>query len=130
MPPARRSGAKTSGPAASGGQRTLTFGNKSKVTKSGAPVTSHSAKKDAILLQEVSDNNSVASSKESYEPTTAEIAIEDQTKAEVKRPRTKEELEALKITDLQVKKYWRVVEEERLAPRGIILSTDTRTDSC
>jgi DNA polymerase delta subunit 4 len=51
-------------------------------------------------------------------PTTAEIAIEEQAKAEVAKPKTEAEERAEKVTDAQIKRYWKSKEDERKAPRG------------
>lgn len=102
MPPARRS--RTSGgPAAKGAQKKLSFGNK--ITKP----TSTSAK-DKISTPKTIDVGHVSS----------EAAVAQQAAVEVERVKTEqspEELKAEKVTDLQIKKYWREREKERRTPR-------------
>jgi DNA polymerase delta subunit 4 len=51
---------------------------------------------------------------------TSEAAVVQQAKVELAKPekeKTKEELEAEKVTNAQVKKYWEAREAERRAPR-------------
>lgn len=59
---------------------------------------------------------------------SSEVAVAEQAKAEVERikneggkedgkERTPEEVKALKVTDAQIKRYWRERENERRAPR-------------
>jgi DNA polymerase delta subunit 4 len=102
MPPARRS-RTSSGPAARGAQKTISFGNK--VTKP----TSISAK-DKVSLPKTLDVGHVSS----------EAAVAQQAAVEierVKKDQSPEELKAEKVTDLQIKKYWREREKERRTPR-------------
>lgn len=115
MPPKRRA----SGPATKSSQSTLAFhGASNKVTKPG--VKSQGTKKDIL--------DAVATKKESRpeiidlidEPTTAEAAIIDQTKEEVKAQTvqsTLEEDQARRISDAALKKYWSAKEKQRMAPR-------------
>ncbi|KAI9722005.1 MAG: hypothetical protein M1812_001965 [Candelaria pacifica] len=112
MPASRRSSSKTSGPAAQGSQSTISFGARSKVIKPSIP--KQSKKKDASLLKEV---KAVSPAPESESLTTAEVALADQVQQEVQRPKTKAEEDAEKVTDAQVKRYWRAKEDERKAPR-------------
>jgi DNA polymerase delta subunit 4 len=101
MPPTRRS--RTSGgPAVKGSQKTLAFNN-SKVTKSTY------VKEDKPLL----------SSKATIElgHVTSEPAVLQQAKAEIASLRTEEEERASKVSDTQIKKYWRECEKSRRAPR-------------
>jgi DNA polymerase delta subunit 4 len=53
------------------------------------------------------------------EPTTIEAAIIDQTKEEVEaQPESApEDIEARRITDAAIKKYWAAKEKQRMAPR-------------
>lgn len=115
MPPKRR----TSGPATKSQQSTLAFhGASNKVTKPG--VKAPNIKKNVL--------EDVATKKDATpeiieiveEPTTAETAIIDQTKEEVKAQKaesTPEEKEARKVTDAALKKYWATKEKQRMAPR-------------
>ena len=110
MPPTRRS--RTSGgPAAKGSQKTLSFGS-SKITKPTSakgkftpPLTSSTPTKDIDVGH-----------------TSSETAVAEQAKAEVERVQVKEErspeeVKASKVTDAQIKRYWRDREAERRAPR-------------
>lgn len=118
MPPRR----KASGPAASArSQGTLSFSGVTKASKS-APVTS--AKQNLI---------DTTSPKAKVKQDAVEIELAERTKdAEVETPeeevkvpaikskketKSKEILEAEKITDAKVKKYWKEEENKRKAPR-------------
>ncbi|KAI9769858.1 MAG: hypothetical protein M1835_006653 [Candelina submexicana] len=112
MPASRRSSTKASGPAARGSQSTISFGARSKVTKPSIPT--HSKKQDASLLKEV---KAVSSAPEPESLTTAEVALADQVQQEVQRPKTKAEEDGERVTDAQIKRYWKAKEDERKAPR-------------
>lgn len=112
MPPARR---KSSGPSARGAQSTLSFGNRAKVTKPSIAPVSKSSKTDPGLIESVTK---AIATPEPEAPTTAEIAIEEQALAEVAKPKTEAEERAEKVTDAQIKRYWKIREDERKAPRG------------
>jgi DNA polymerase delta subunit 4 len=107
MPPTRRARNST-GPAAKGAQKTLSFGS-SKISKpSNDKFTSPSS--PGIKPSSVDD----------IEPghVSSEAAITSQTsivKAEVER--SPEEEKASKVTDAQIRRYWRDREAERRAPR-------------
>ena len=123
MPATRRSNAKVGGPANRGGQKTLSFGNRSKVTKPAISQQIKSLDKDAALVDDVSDAKSTTSTDKAAEPAI-ESAIKAQLGTEVARPKTEEEIQALKLKDSAVKKYWKAIEAERKAPRG------TKHNSC
>jgi len=112
MPPARR---KSSGPSVRGAQSTLSFGNRAKVTKPSIAPTSKKSKPDPSLTEIIAQT---IDPPEPEAPTTAEIAIEEQAKAEVAKPKTEAEERAEKVTDAQIKRYWKSKEDERKAPRG------------
>jgi DNA polymerase delta subunit 4 len=106
--PATRRTRTSSGPAAKGSQKTLSFGNK--VTKPAAPSSTkdkaHTINPKAIDL----DVGHVSS----------EAAVAEQAQVEVqkiKSERTPEEERASKVTDAQIKRYWKEREAERKAPR-------------
>jgi DNA polymerase delta subunit 4 len=111
MPPARRNRV-TSGPAAKGSQKTLSFGN-SKVTKPTSSLPKDIKSSTTIppsKVEEVLDLGHISS----------EAAVEQQAHIEIeptKKERTAEELKAEKVTDAQIKNYWREREAERKAPR-------------
>lgn len=115
MPPARR---KTSGPSASGAQSTLSFGNRAKVTKPSIAPLSKKNQPDKSDLSLVESDKKIIESPEPDAPTTAEIATEEQVTAEVAKPKTEAEERAEKVTDVQIKRYWKGKEDERKAPRG------------
>ena len=53
------------------------------------------------------------------EPTTADLAIREQTLAEKEQTeRSAEEEEALGVSEARVKKYWKAKEDSRISPRG------------
>ncbi|KAI9836428.1 MAG: hypothetical protein M1819_001459 [Sarea resinae] len=125
MAPARQASSRAAGPTTRGGQSTLSFGNRSKVTKP-TPAPSNKTKKDPALFED--RNVTAIASPDLAEPTSAEVAIIDQAKAEAEKPRTEEEEEAENITEAQLRKYWRERENERKASRGeIILAHMSRT---
>lgn len=104
MPPTRRARASASGPATKGSQKTLAFSN-TKITKPTSVATSKS------LTEPI---------KPSLGHITPQAAVKAQAAAEVeriKKERTAEEAKAEKVTDAQVRKYWREREAERSAPR-------------
>jgi DNA polymerase delta subunit 4 len=107
--PATRKTRTSSGPATKGSQKTLAFGN-SKVTKS---TTLPGKDKSSIVSTKPIDVGHISS----------EAAVEQQAKAELERvkgdgkERTAEELKAEKVTDAQIRKYWKAREAERKAPR-------------
>ncbi|KAE8453507.1 hypothetical protein EG329_010368 [Mollisiaceae sp. DMI_Dod_QoI] len=115
MPPTRRSRV-SSGPAAKGSQKTLSFGG-SKVTKpTSSTPTSKSIEKSTSLTPEILtkaiDSGHV----------TSEAAVEQQARVEFSRTkesstRTPEEERASKVTDAQIKRYWRDREAERKSKR-------------
>ncbi|KAH7089066.1 DNA polymerase delta, subunit 4-domain-containing protein [Paraphoma chrysanthemicola] len=114
MPPKRRS----SGPATNSQQSTLAFhGASNKVTKAGtrAPAGKNNVISEVSKKKEVKPEviNIVE------EPTTAETAIIDQTTEEVvAQPESApEDIEARRVTDAAIKKYWAAKEKQRVAPR-------------
>jgi len=104
--PATRRTRTSGGPAAKGSQKTLSFGNK--VTK---PATPSSTKDKAHTINpKVIDVGHVSS----------EAAVTEQARVEVeaiKSEKTPEEERARKVSDAQIKRYWREREAERKAPR-------------
>jgi DNA polymerase delta subunit 4 len=119
---------KSSGAAQKGTQKTLAFTN-NKVTKpSAAPPTktsklSHNIKSEIIKAEDI---------KSEFELETQDLghidsapAIEKQAKAEIRDvkqglkegSRSAEEVKASKVTDEQIRRFWRDRETERLAPR-------------
>lgn len=118
MPPTRRS--RTSGgPAAKGSQQTLSFGA-SKLSK-----TTFTSAKDKLAPAPASPPLKAELGHVSSEPAVAEQAkVEvERIKSEVKEEegkeviRSPEEVRASKVTDAQIRRYWRDREAERRAPR-------------
>jgi DNA polymerase delta subunit 4 len=104
MPPTRRS--RTSGgPVAKGNQRALSFSN-SKVTKNTAAPR---AKEDSVP--------SPPTKAIDVGHVTSEAAVAQQAQAEISRSRTAEEQQALRVTDAQIRRYWKAREAERRTPR-------------
>jgi DNA polymerase delta subunit 4 len=123
MPPRRRAvGPKTSA------QPTLSFNNRAgKVTKPASTHTSkaneNAAAKAEKLLEPVEIDEPTTTSEAidaqiEEVPTTSELAIRAQTEQQKQEPTSQAEVKAAKITDVQIKTYWKVKEDERRAPRG------------
>lgn len=119
MPPKRRS----SGPQA--GQSKLAFhGSSNRVTKpktspAGKAKATNKSKQDPILSESITETNlNAQADPDLTEPTTSELAIAQQAQKEAaKAELTAEEKEAGRITDAQIKKYWKAKERARKAPR-------------
>jgi DNA polymerase delta subunit 4 len=109
-------------------QSTISFGgNHSKITKPGAasqdknktskfPVIAKSTE-DVVELPIVEEPGHVSS--ETAISKHAEVEIDT-----LKTKKTEDERRAEAITDMQIKKYWRAREAERIAPRGESLGID------
>jgi DNA polymerase delta subunit 4 len=120
MPQKRR----PSAPAARAAQSTLSFGTQHKVTK---PVTEPPAKKHKSLPERT------PTKVVHLEPTPAEIELEasdDEREivedAEVKEPEVEAEVDPIKekassISKSAIEVYWRGIQAQRKAPRGIFL---------
>ncbi|MCJ1291861.1 hypothetical protein MMC34_003408 [Xylographa carneopallida] len=123
MPATRRKSGNTTSAARS--QQPLSFHARSnKITKPSIPAASKTLEK--ATTKKLADAAEIASPSPAAEdvdvqiqeqPTNAELAIRSQAEAE-KRERTDVEARAAKVTDAQVKRYWKKKEEERKAPRG------------
>ena len=116
MPRSRRSAQN----ARQGAQSTLSFGTQSRVRKPTLPI--HLAKKQAEpLLRDQSP--STVEREPKTERTTADVAIQDQSKKEVRTvTRSREKELAAQISETQLKRYWKAREAERTAARGILSS--------
>ena len=113
--PATRKARTSGGPATKGGQSTLSFGGRNRVTKN--TVTSSKLPKDIednVKVQDIQPEPAKAE----LGHATSEVAVEKQTKIELDKPKTEEEMLAEKVTDAQIKSYWRAREAERITPRG------------
>ncbi|KAH8425017.1 putative DNA polymerase delta subunit 4 [Aspergillus melleus] len=121
MPPARRRGGNTA--AQRSGQSTLSFGSKSRVTKPSATTPSQKSKDlDALtILPGKPSHDAISEPEESpatpSEPHVAEIAVKDQAQTEIQQPLTEEEEKALKVTEQDLRQYWKKEEAKRRAPR-------------
>ena len=107
MPPTRRSRSSL-GPAEKGAQSKLSFSN-SKVHKPTA--------KESPLSKSITPSESKTLD---LGHVTSAPAVEAQAKIELAKPqveKTAEELKAEKVTDAHIRKYWKLREEERKAPR-------------
>lgn len=116
MPPARRS-RTSSGPAPKGSQQTLSFGNK--VTK---PVPLPKDLDKASAPSPLSKTVPIESESEVVELDTGRVssdaAVAQQARAELEEEgKSAEELRAEKVTDAQIKRYWRERENERRTKR-------------
>ncbi|KAH7063384.1 DNA polymerase delta, subunit 4-domain-containing protein [Macrophomina phaseolina] len=119
MPPKRRS----SGPQSR--QATLAFhGASNRVTKPRASPTgkakvTNKSKQDPILSESITDTNlSAQAEPDLAEPTTSELAIAQQSRQEAAKPElTPEEEKASRVSEAQIKKYWKEKERARKAPR-------------
>lgn len=118
MPP-KRSTRHSSGPATKGSQQTLAFSS-SKVSKPSTPTATTSQK--SKLAQSISSLTPEDIDTKDVGHVSSEAATAQQASAEVERvskkeERTEEEERAAKVTDAQIRKYWRERENERRAPR-------------
>merc|ERR1711977_699266 len=116
MPPARRTRTSSShGPAAKGAQKTLSFGNK--VTK---PATAVPYGKD---ISSPSTKAHPLSKTVNQEPEQeAKVQLEKEAKAELEAQveggdKSEDVIRAEKVSDAQIKKYWREREGERRTKR-------------
>lgn len=135
MPPTRR---KVSAPSAHS-QKTLAFsGRSNKVTKpSVAPPSTKSKSLSRASPDQIAKASELNPQTSTPEPTAAHEDFQPGEPEEVEipaadrglafrvqgsKPSLHDEIdkEALKVSDAQVKRYWRAKEEERKAPRGTI----------
>ncbi|MCJ1474712.1 hypothetical protein MMC13_003372 [Lambiella insularis] len=120
MPPTRRK----NGSATARAQRTISFN--SRITKPSSTVISTKdddakARKAKNIIETVDITRTSPKPEEvddqiDNQPTTAELAIRSQAAVE-KEKTTEAEVKAIKITDAQIKRYWKKKEDERKAPR-------------
>ncbi|KAH8792103.1 putative DNA polymerase delta subunit 4 [Hyaloscypha finlandica] len=109
MPATRRS-RTSSGPAAKGSQKTLSFGHK--VTKPATPSSTKEDKAHTINPKAAIDLDVGHVSSEAAVAEQAQVEVE-----KIKSERTPEEERASRVTDAQIKRYWKEREAERKAPR-------------
>jgi hypothetical protein len=108
MPAARRKSAQKPHNA----QPTLSFNSKpTRVTKPTTPDTStkKSSKIEPALVEAITEH-----------APTSEVALREQVKTEAAKPKDEAALRAEKVTDAQIKKYWKKEEDVRRAPRGVV----------
>lgn len=133
MPP-RRSTGRT----APSQQSKLSFGTQSRVTKPSTTLPGKQIKNIDSVVQELAAKRTspasaspapepdtalpeqvpVTSSAESSKPHVAELAIREQVREELSQPQTDEDKKALKISEVQIRRYWSEEEKSRKAPRG------------
>src|SRR5271169_3155290 len=118
MPATRR--ARTSGgPATKGAQSTLSFGGRSRVTKAVPPPSklskdnTESIKAEAVTIEPETQNVEL-------DDVLSEAAVQKQAEIELSKSKTEAEVLAEKVSDAQIKKYWRAREAERDTLRGVI----------
>ncbi len=118
MPVARRKNSHISHKA----QPTLSFNSKAtRVTKPTASDTSikKSAKLEPELVEALTDD-----------APTSEVAVRQQIKTEAAKQKDEATLQAEKITDAQIKRYWKKEEDVRKAPRGMGDGRRPRKSTC
>lgn len=119
MPPTRKTtrGAAAKGAASAKGQSTLSFNNR--VSKAG-PVKGTGKDKDVeldsapIATPPPTRKELVEADEEEEEEEEAEAVVEAEEAADDK---PEAEVRAVRITDAQIRRYWKGVEEARLAKR-------------
>ncbi|KAK0110592.1 hypothetical protein ONS96_002195 [Cadophora gregata f. sp. sojae] len=134
MPPARRS-RTSSGPAAKGAQKTLSFGNKVTKPTTAVPYGKDISSPKAHLLKNSIKQEAEAEPEPKKELVAEEVkaeldtghvdssaAVSQQAKAEIVAQaqgdgKSEDVIKAEKVTDAQVKKYWREREGERRTKR-------------
>ena len=111
MPSTRHSTGSTRATGPSKGQSTLSFHNK--VTKN----INHDAKKSSVVSPSVT--KVTPPTPVEVEPTKDEVEeIEnEEPDEEVKPEKSESEINAEKVSDAQIGKYWKGIEKERRAPR-------------
>ena len=114
MPRSRRSAQN----ARQGGQPTLSFGTQSRVRKPTLPI--HPAKKqEEPLLRDRSPTT--AEGEPEIDRTTADVVVQDQSKEALRTVTKSRERElAVKVSETQLKRYWKAREAERTAARGML----------
>lgn len=126
--PATRRAHISGGPATKGAQSTLSFGGgRSKVTKQSSNLSKDVKDKSITLPAKIEEllkpsdvktvDDDVIGGKAEQGHISSEAVIAKQAAAELAKPKTKEEELAEKVSDAQIKKYWRAREAERIAPR-------------
>jgi len=90
----------------------LTFGAKTRVTKPTAKELAKTTKTEEVI-----------SEPEVEEITTTDVPIRQQKVEPVKTPRSEEDVQAERVNEAQVERYWKAEERKRKAPRGQLLKS-------
>lgn len=118
MPATRR--ARTSGgPATKGAQSTLSFGGRNRVTKA-VPAASKLSKDNADNIKAEAITVEPEIQKPELGHVFSETAVQKQAEVELSKPKGEAEVLAEKVTNAQIKKYWKAREAERITPRGMV----------
>jgi DNA polymerase delta subunit 4 len=115
---------KSSGPAQRGTQKTLAFTN-NKVTKPSANLPGKPSKLKSDIIKSEDIKFEFESASQDLGHIDSAPAIERQAKKEIQEvkqglkegKRSAAEVKASKVTDQQIRRFWREREDERLAPR-------------
>jgi DNA polymerase delta subunit 4 len=130
MPATRRTRSST-GPATKGAQSTLSFGNRSRVTKAVPPSSKLSKDVTKSIKAKISTPDPEPESTEIIPSKvdtpelghiTSEAAVEKQAKVELSKnemEKSEEVRKAESISDAQMKRYWKAREAERKMHRGM-----------
>jgi DNA polymerase delta subunit 4 len=122
MPPTRRSNTKAAAAAnANPNQRTLSFNNATKISKTAHHPTTEAKKSSSSSSATTSKRSSSPLALGHPTPTTSALPAPSSTPASrtttSPSTATPEEILASKITDAKIKQYWQGREQLRLAPR-------------
>lgn len=111
MPSTRHSTGSSRSTGPSKGQSTLSFHNK--VTKN----INHDAKKASVVSPSVTKVTPPTTVE--VEPTKDEVEVieDEELEEEVKPEKSESEINAEKVSNAQIGKYWKGIEKERRAPR-------------
>jgi DNA polymerase delta subunit 4 len=122
--PRRKSGNTTS---QSVGQPTLNFGTKSRVSKPSSRLSDVKKQKGEADLVRSASSASPTPVRDIEEPSEqapapasskSENVVREQTKVELRLPKSEDDIKAERLTDADISKYWDAEEKKRIAPRG------------
>lgn len=101
-------------------QATLSFGSHSRVTKPSTHAKQKPLDTPAPAPEKppAQPEQTPVTPTEPSQPHVAELAVRDQAKAEVQQPWSADDEKAIKLTEQDLKQYWRKEEEKRRTPRG------------
>jgi DNA polymerase delta subunit 4 len=118
MPASKRSSSGATSKAKKSQQSTLAFhGSTSKITKPSVPAPPSNKKGLANLKKTDAIAAALSDTESVLPPTTADVSIAEQIVTEAKAPLLKDDEEALRTTDAQIKKYWQAKEAKRKSAR-------------